>query len=70
MVDGEGLGEGACEVGVVVVEVLEVVVDGGMGDVELFGDLAEGVALVVEQLGVDDARAALRGELHVGAPVV
>lgn len=70
VVDGEGLGEGASEVGVVVVEVLEVVVDGGVGDVELFGDLAEGVALVVEQLGVDDACAALCGELHVGAPVL
>ena len=70
VVDGESLVEGVGEVGVVVVEVLEVVVDGGAGDVELLGDLVEGFALVVEQLGVEDAGAALGGELHGGAPYV
>ena len=69
VVDGEGLVEGVGEVGVVVVEVLEVVVDGGAGDVELLGDLVEGFALVVEQLGVEDAVAALGGELHWGRPL-
>ena len=69
VVDGHGVGEGLGDFGVVGVEAAEVVVDGGVGDAELFGDLAERFALVVEQLDVDDAGAALGGEVHGPAPV-
>ena len=64
VVDGHGVGEGLGDFGVLGVEESEVVVDGGVGDVEVFGDLPEGVPLVVEELGVDDAGASLGCEVH------
>ena len=57
---GEGLGE-AWAVGF---EGAEVVLDGGVGDLEVFGDLAEGEALLSEVVGVEGASAALGGEAH------
>ena len=42
----------------------EVVVDGGVGDVEVLGDLAEGESLVAELVGLEGASASARGEGH------
>ena len=42
----------------------EVVDDGGVGDAELLGDAAEGVALLAELVGPSDAVAALGGDGH------
>ena len=46
-------------------EQFEVVGDGGVGDAELVGDLAEGAALLAELVGLADAGASLGGGGHV-----
>ena len=55
---------GACEVGLVCFDGAEVVVDGGWGDVEFLGDLADGAAFLAEFVGAEGASAALGGEWH------
>ena len=64
------VGEGLDELGSVGFERAEVVVDGGAGDAELLGDLAEGEALLAELVGVEGASAALGGEGHGGGTPV
>jgi len=51
------VGDGLDDLGEGFVEEAEVGVDGGAGDVELRGDLAEGVSALVELVGVEDALA-------------
>ena len=55
---------GACEVGLVCFDGAEVVVDGGWGDVEFVGDLADGAAFLAEFVCAEGASAALGGEWH------
>lgn len=55
--EGVLVGEGLGDLGEGVAEELEVGVDGGVGDLEDVGDLAEGVSALVEFLGVEDALA-------------
>ena len=54
-------GDGAEDVGAVALEVAEVVVDGGAGATELFGDFVGRESLAVEVVGFEDASAASGG---------
>ena len=60
--EGVLVGEGLGDLGEGVAEELEVGVDGGVGDLEDVGDLAEGVSALVEFLCVEDALASFGGE--------
>ena len=43
---------------------LQVGADGGVGDAELFGDLAQGVSLLAQAVDLEDALSALGGDVH------
>ena len=61
---GVGVGEGLDDLGEGFVEEAEVGVDRGAGDVELLGDLAQGVSALFELAGLEDALASFGGEGH------
>ena len=64
------VGGGAGELGLVGFDGAEVVVDGGWGDVEFFGDFADGEVVLAEFVCAEGASAALWGEGHGGRPFV
>ena len=64
------VGGGAGELGLVGFDGAEVVMDGGWGDVEFFGDLADGEVVLAEFVCAEGASAALWGEGHGGRPFV
>lgn len=58
------VGEGLGELGPVGFEQFEVLVDGGVGDVEFGGDFAKGPAAFAQAVGVEDAPAASGRDRH------
>ena len=64
------VGEGLDELGALGFEGAEVVVDGGAGELETLGDLAEGEALLAELVGLEGASSSLGGEGHGGGTSV